>query len=161
MASLGLGALIGLVTTVVFGLIAVLSQTSALDGPWAVFCMNILCYLALAYGYFHFVNLNLASLRIRLLREIGQAPGGLATDALGERYSAKSVIDARVRRLVEGGHLVKTAGRYYLGKNKSFLLLFEVFEFMKHVVLGRGSRLIERCVREDSRSTQRRGCQRK
>ncbi len=141
MVCLASGALIGLV--VVTGLSAALLRDHIRDlDSLATLLMNLLTYLALAYGYFHFVNLNLASLRIRLLAEIGAEGTGLAESAIFAKYNSKSVITARVRRLTAGHHLVEREGRYFLGKNRVFLLLYEIFEVMKFAILGRGSRLL-------------------
>jgi hypothetical protein len=134
-------ALAGLPLTAAATVLALLPGTWSLNA-WAMLAFSAVANLALAYGYFHFVNLNLASLRIRLLSEFAAAPGGLPLAELFRRCNAAAVVTARLERLVQRGHLQVKDGRYVLVPNRAFLLPFEVFEFLKFVVLGRGSRLL-------------------
>lgn len=104
--------------------------------------VDVMSYLALSYGYFHFVNLNLASLRIRLLREIARSDTGLSVADILEKYNASRVVQNRVERLVRGGHLKKQNGRYVVGR-RFYVWLFGLFELMKLAVLGRGNKLVK------------------
>lgn len=110
----------------------------------AYLLLDLMTYVALGYGYFHFVNINLASLRIRVLREIADAPDGLSRDQILSRYNSDEIIANRLTRLVQGRHLVAANGKYLLGENPTFLILFRLFDTLKRVVLGRGHLLINR-----------------
>jgi hypothetical protein len=97
--------------------------------------LNIATYLALAFGYFNFVNLTIASLRIRLLGELEAAGGTLERAALLQTYNTRQVIALRIERLVRGGHLREQGGRYVIGKRR-FLAVAQVYNFLRTLVIG-------------------------
>ena len=80
--------------------------------------MNTVAALGFAFCYFNFVNLTIASLRIRVLEEIADSGGWLPRAALLDRYGTGSVADIRLERLVGGGHLVERNGRLYSGRSR-------------------------------------------
>jgi hypothetical protein len=98
--------------------------------------LNLLTYLALAFGYFNFVNLTVASLRIRLLEEIREAGGALPADALKAAYNSREVVAIRLQRLVEGGHLVEKNGRLHSGR-LPFLIVARMFDGLHWFIFGR------------------------
>ncbi len=105
--------------------------------------VNLLTYLCLAWCYFHFINIMVASLRIRLIREIAAA-GSLSQSDILECYDARAVVDRRLERLLAGGHLARRAdGRLAVG-SPFFLVIFDIFQMLKVAVLGRGNRLLPR-----------------
>ncbi|HAF94608.1 MAG: hypothetical protein A2X34_10690 [Elusimicrobia bacterium GWC2_51_8] len=104
---------------------------------------NVISYTAFAYGYFHFININVASLRIRLLQEIINSPGGLSEKDVLLCYNSEDIIDNRIKRLISSGQLIEKEGYYYLGKNRAFLRLFWLFEILKYAVLGHGNRFLK------------------
>lgn len=141
--SLGLGCVLGLVVTLWNSLAALARmQVDAGDG-FGFLTLNSLTYLALAFGYFNFVNLNIASLRIRILEELLASDGRMSADSLLASYNTDKMIVARLDRLVSGGHLVKKDGRFYSGK-LTFLLLARFFDFMRPVILGANSQVVYR-----------------
>jgi hypothetical protein len=94
-------------------------------------------YAGLGFCYFAFLNLNQASLRIRMLKELDAAPGAtLPLADLLERYHAGHILDARLERLVAGGQLVERDGRYLRGPRSEFLLLSRVLNLLKRGLLG-------------------------
>jgi hypothetical protein len=97
--------------------------------------LNTATYLSLAFGYFNFVNLTIASLRIRLLGELNGAGGVLERAALLETYNTRQVIAVRIDRLVRGGHLRELDGRYFIGKRR-FLAVARVYNFLRVLVIG-------------------------
>ena len=133
----------------IFGLICTVSltlginflQTNSLDF-FSYLLLGCISYVALAYSYFHFVNANIASLRIRILQEIIDSAGGLTEEGVLYRYNAEQMLDKRIERLVNSNQLVEKQGTYYLGRNRTFLRLFCSFEVLKFVFLGRGNRLL-------------------
>lgn len=127
----------------VAGLMAALGFTGA--GLWragatvvdaaALVAMNMTAYLALAFCYFNFVNLTVASLRIRLLEELLEAPGPLPKAALLGRYDSANVAGLRIERLVRGGHLVEQNGRFRSGRLK-FLVVARIFDVLHRIIIG-------------------------
>jgi hypothetical protein len=101
--------------------------------------LNLLAYLALAFGYFNFVNLTVASLRIRLLEEIREAGGALPADALKAAYNSQEVVALRLQRLVQGGHLVEKNGRLHSGR-LPFLIVARIFDGLHWCIFGRRGR---------------------
>jgi hypothetical protein len=136
------GFVIGLVCTFIFALFAYVHQNNALDF-FAYLILDIIAYTAFSYGYFHLININLASLRIRILHEIIISPSGLSEQDILRRYNAEQIIDNRIKRFINTKQFIERDGRYFLGQNKSFLILFWLFEVLKFVFLGRGNRLLK------------------
>lgn len=132
---------IGLIIMSFFALLAYDAQSNILNFL-AYLLLDIIAYTAFSYGYFHFININIASLRIRILHEIGNSPEGLLKEEILNRYSAKQVIENRLRRLMDSNQLIEKNGYYFLGKNRTFLILFWLFEVLKCVILGKGNRLL-------------------
>ncbi|MHB8834640.1 MAG: GtrA family protein [Candidatus Methylomirabilia bacterium] len=140
MTLLIVGGFAGLATTTVAVLLA-LAALPTVRNPNVLLLFNDAIFLALAWCYFHFVNLNIASLRIRLLQEFHKSPEGMAEAEVLARYGAAHVLDNRLLRLTSGGHLVEREGRYYSG-TPFFLILFELFEVLKRIVMGKGNSLV-------------------
>ena len=98
--------------------------------------LDVLTYLALALGYFNFVNLTVASLRIRLLEELSEAGGRLPRHALIREYSSANVVGLRLDRLIRGGHLVERDERLFSGR-AVFLVVARIFDVLRWAVIGR------------------------
>jgi hypothetical protein len=105
--------------------------------------LDIIAYTAFSYGYFHFININIVSLRMRILHEINDSPEGLSKEEILNRYSAEQIIEYRLKRLMGSNQLTEENGYYFLGKNRTFLTLFWLFEILKHVILGHGNRFLK------------------
>jgi hypothetical protein len=135
--SLSLGFAIGLVC-VAFLTARALHALGASAIDTAFLAMTNACtYLALAFGYFNFVNLTVASLRIRLLDEVRQAGGAIERKTLLDGYNTSSVTAIRLSRLVAGGHLVDRGdGRLVIGRRR-FLAVARIFAALRWLVLGR------------------------
>jgi hypothetical protein len=97
--------------------------------------LNLTSYGALGWGYFHFVNLCIASLRIRVLEEIAEVGGEMDGAALLTQYNTDGMIGLRISRLTAGGHLVVREERYYSGKSQ-FLWAARFFELLRRLILG-------------------------
>lgn len=98
--------------------------------------LNLFTYLALAFGYFNFVNLTVASLRIRLLEEIRESGGELPAAALKATYNSREVVAIRLQRLIQGGHLVEKNGRLHSGR-LPFLIVARIFDGLHWFIFGR------------------------
>jgi hypothetical protein len=110
---------------------------------------NLVIYLALSYDYFNFVNLNMVSLRIRVLQELLAADAGLSQDDLLRQYNAEELISRRIVRLMELGYLLEQEGRYQ-HRGVGLLLLARIITSLKWLVLGHGNRTCEAALARDS-----------
>ena len=86
---------------------------SRIEGADA-WCVAILTYLALAYGFFVFLNLNVTSLRIRMLREMLRADGRMDMNTLLHQYTPEERLRRRLERLQSGGQIRLEVGRWRL-----------------------------------------------
>ena len=99
---------------------------------------NLLVYSALSYCYFHFINLCLTARRIRLVRDLFGAPGGLTLAQILESYNARDMVKKRVQRLLGSGQIVEQNGRYFVGK-PVILFAARIMVILKFIFLGKGS----------------------
>jgi hypothetical protein len=135
-----------LVGSFIPGLLATIGATAAgllamhaTPSDWCGFaCLNLVTYGALGWGYFHFVNLCIASLRIRILEELMERGGEATVSHLFSRYNDEQMITARLERLERGGHLMRRDGRYVGGKPQ-FLYVARLFDVLRRSVLGTSS----------------------
>jgi len=134
--SLKLGFIGGLIAAMVVSGWGVGRMTISPQDRVGYVVLNLLTYLALAFGYFNFVNLTVASLRIRLLEEVREAGGALPADALKAAYNSGGVVAIRLERLVQGGHLVEKDGRLHVGK-LPFLIVARIFDGLHWFIFGR------------------------
>jgi len=96
--------------------------------------LNILTYVGLAFGYFNFVNCNVTSLRIRLLRELLEHhPQGLDQKEILNKYGADEVLSVRLNRLTKNGYLVLRGERYYIGR-PGILAIARVFDVLIWII---------------------------
>ena len=133
--ALAIGALVGLAVTIAITLVACRRDAVSLVDTLALVGLNTLAALAFAFGYFNFVNLTVASLRIRILEELAEAGGRLPRAALLDRYGTASVADLRLARLLGGGHLVERNGRLHTGRLQ-FLLVARIFDGLRWLIFG-------------------------
>lgn len=133
------------------GIVAVLTFFSLSRAPLNVpdfssyFLLNLAIYAASSYCYFHFVNIQIASLRMQMMREIAKSKGGMSKQEILQRYNASRILNTRIQRLTDGGYLKESNGRFYPGDRSFFLVLFHIFELMKRMIIGRGHRLPDPC----------------
>lgn len=137
--SLAVGFLIGLLAVVVVAAWAESLMAVSLQDRVGYFVLDLLAYLALAFGYFNFVNLTVASLRIRLLEELRDAGGILATSSLMSAYDSSQVVAIRLERLVRGRHLVEKDGRLHAGR-LPFLIVARIFDCLHWFIIGRAKK---------------------
>lgn len=103
--------------------------------------LNALTYAALGWGYFHFVNMGIASLRIRMLRELEDAGGSLSRARLLTEYNSESVVALRIHRLTSGGHFIVVDDRYHIGR-KRFLVTARLFDLLRRILFGSNYRAL-------------------
>jgi hypothetical protein len=131
-----MGVLAGLVAVAAISAVATSRMGAQGQDRWGLMALNILTYLALAYGYVGYVSMNMTSLRIRVLKEVLECGGGLPKAQLLARYSGDDVVSSRIRDLISGGYLIDQGGRLHSGK-PAVLIIAILWDFMRWVVLGR------------------------
>jgi len=104
----------------------------------AMFLVDGPIYGCLAYGYANFVNLGHASVRIRIYRELLDAPDGVEVSALRARYGEAGMLSTRLRRMLEAEDLAFDGASYRLRKSR-LLAISNVIFGLKRAVLGRTS----------------------
>jgi len=133
--ALTIGAATGLVATIAITFLACSKDAVSGADRLSLLAVNATASLAFAFGYFNFVNLTVASLRIRILEELADAGGRLPRAALLDRYGTASVADLRLDRLVGGGHLVARNGRLHTGRLQ-FLVVARIFDGFRRLIFG-------------------------
>ncbi|MFZ4731113.1 MAG: hypothetical protein ACOYK7_01075 [Pirellulales bacterium] len=131
-AGIGVGLVVALACTIV----PLAAGATPTADTLALVALNTFAFLAFAFGYFNFVNLTIASLRIRMLEEIRAAARPLSRTDLLARYDTERVVGLRIERLVSGGHLVDRDGRLVSGRLR-FLIVARFFESLRRGILGR------------------------
>lgn len=126
----------GLVAVVAIGA-AFLLGTGASGEGWGAALVWALAYLALVYAYvFGFFNLGESARRVRLLIELAAAgPRGMTRAEILTAYNARTIVTARLQRLVTGGQLEMRAGRYHL-RRRGALVAASLLVALKVVLLG-------------------------
>jgi hypothetical protein len=127
------GMAAGLFTTAGVSLLA-LGGRFDIDGIFLL-VFNLVASLALAYCYFCFVNLNLTSLRIRMLQELRASPDGLSRAGILKLYNARTLVDRRIDRLTQGGQMRQVGGRFYT-RPSVLLTVARIINLLKLVVLN-------------------------
>lgn len=122
--------------------VLVICEYFAYKGPLAewlsLFCANLVIYSCFSYCYFGFVNMGETARRIRLLRELGDAPEGLTEEQVLSRYNAGEIVDLRLARLLSNNQVILRDARYYVG-SPAMLFISKILVLMKLVVLGKRS----------------------
>jgi len=103
-----------------------------------IFIVNLIIYGVLGYCYFHFINLGETARRIRILRELYDANGGLTLEEILQRYNAGNIVEMRINRLLKNDQIKYNNGRYYIGK-PIMLLIAKIILLMKRLILGKKS----------------------
>jgi hypothetical protein len=138
MMNLLIAFMVGGIALVVISLVILMENPEGRIDVLFLVGMNSGTYAAVGFCYFAFINLNLASLRVRLLREIKSSPkGGMTLEEILGRYDARAVVDARLDRLVDGGQFKRKGEGFVSGPNSIFRRLARLMDLLKRVILGR------------------------
>jgi hypothetical protein len=132
--SMGLGFLAGLVASGAVAAYALWRSGAEAPDFAALLALDLVTSVGLGFGYLNFVNLNAASIRIRILKEIQEA-GGLSREELARRYDDAQLIEDRIHRLIRERQLLERDGRYVPGV-PLMLLAARTIGAMKWVVMG-------------------------
>ena len=133
-ASLFVGFAAGLVILATGELLALLRGPGTLADSLGLAAANGILFVCLWYFYFHFINIGEASLRIRVLREAERMSGRPLDDLLAV-YNVRTVVAARMERLVHDGQLVVHGGRFRAGKPR-MVVVAKAFSFLRWLLLG-------------------------
>jgi len=102
------------------------------------FVANPAIYVMLAYCFFNFINLGHASIRIRIFKECHDRGGFITHEELRAVYDDERIRDVRLKRLLDGGDIVKEEGRWKLANPRLVPVANLVFA-LKYFVLRRKS----------------------
>ncbi|MFH0753291.1 MAG: hypothetical protein V2A70_01850 [Candidatus Omnitrophota bacterium] len=102
----------------------------------AVVLVHLMTYGFLGYCYFHFINMGETARRIRLLRELYDAPEGLTQAEILFRYNAKEMVRMRLDRLLNTHQIVLRDERLYIASHVMLLMSKGVL-WMKTLILGK------------------------
>jgi hypothetical protein len=98
---------------------------------WASLCS----YLALSFCYWAFINLNLTSLRIRLVRELLKEKGyALSTDKIMQRYSPQELVDRRIERLEKSNQIKRSGDKWILLSKKLMFIILTITVLRKLIM---------------------------
>jgi hypothetical protein len=128
------GALSGLAATIGLILFAVVDlslQQIQLADIWLV---DGLTYAALAIGFWAFLNLNVTSLRIRMLRTILRADGVLKKSDLLAEYTLEERLHRRLKRLRNAGQIRLNGDRWQLTAS-GVLMIARGIEVLRLLIL--------------------------
>lgn len=99
---------------------------------------NFIIYGLLGYCFFHFINLGETGRRIRIMLELYQAENGLTLEEILQRYSAREIIDNRLKRLLDNQQILQKGNRYFV--NRSLMLYITKLMLMaKLFIIGKES----------------------
>ncbi|MFA5039208.1 MAG: hypothetical protein WC732_05970 [Candidatus Omnitrophota bacterium] len=97
-------------------------------------------YVLFSYCYYHFNNLGETARRVRILRELSNAPIGLTSAELLACYNAGEVLDRRLRRLEESGQLARKGAVYVVAGGAFLPAIAGAMHFLKRLLFRRTGR---------------------
>jgi hypothetical protein len=100
------------------------------------FLLGMSTYAFLGFCFFNVINLNVSSMRIRMVMEIRRRhPQPVPVAALRARYGMAEVLDARLARLESGRQIARRGDRYYLRRG-AVLHIAHFFSGLRSLLLG-------------------------
>jgi len=132
------GCLIGGVALLVLNAVLITWLAPFREGLIRLLLVNIPTYGALSYCYFGVVGLGETAIRIRIYAEIAKTSTGMSTEDIERLYSDGAFAAMRLRRLLEGGDIMKKDGRYFVGKNR-LVHAANIMFAAKQLLLGKKS----------------------
>ena len=137
--SIGVGFLSGLTFLIIVNAM-IWTQTGGISYDRMFFSLSsFLIYGAFSNIFFHFINMGETARRIRLLRELYDAPKGLSLDEILRRYNAREIVSLRLNRLSGKGQIKEENGRYYV-RGKAMVVLARMMLLMRLFLLGKKQR---------------------
>ena len=115
-------------------------ETSGAPGGFVdTWLLGVATYLALAFGFWAFLNLNITSMRIRILRELLRAGGHMALSDMAVFYTPAERLRRRLERLEKGGQIMCEDGRWRL-RSWQVLAIARCVEAWRGFILPRRDR---------------------
>lgn len=136
--SLFLGFFFGFIVLILLEFYAFFVGENSGEDCFYIAMVNVIAYSALAYCYFHFVNLGETARRIRIVRELYKSKNGLSMKELLAIYNARKMVEMRISRLLNSGQIICKNNRYYVGK-PVILFIAKIIIMMKIIILGKKS----------------------
>lgn len=96
--------------------------------------VGLFIYLTFSFCFWAFLNLNLTSVRIRMLRELYNQAEGLSPNLLVERYSPEELLLRRVERLQANGQVIAKNDRLVL-QSKKLLIVYMIMLGLRRIIL--------------------------
>jgi hypothetical protein len=123
---------------VTFGLVFVAAWSVCVvwDGPANtadLVVSQIGTYLGLSFCFWAFLNLNITSLRIRILRQLLHAGGSMQMSKLLAGYPESERLQRRLSRLQNGGQIVLVDGKWHI-RSSSVLALAKSIDFIRKIM---------------------------
>ena len=92
-------------------------------------------YLTLSFCFWAFLNLNITSLRIRIVRELLKSENpDVSRENLFQLYSPQELISRRIQRLEKMGHIKKKNDKWVL-QSKKILFLTVVTNILRKMII--------------------------
>lgn len=127
--SIVFGVLLGLFIQI--GLLCLLRKYTPIN--WQDDCAELLTFFSLCFCFWAFLNLNLTSLRIRLLHELNSGLQ-LTTENLLQKYSPTELIKRRIDRLKLSGQIKQENNNWILNSRKLLIFVY-VSSFLRNVLM--------------------------
>jgi hypothetical protein len=138
-ASIIIGIIGGLAVTIAAIAQGRAEAPGATDGFVDAWLLGGATYLALAFGFWAFLNLNITSIRIRLLRQLLRAGGHMPLSDMAVFYTAAERLRRRLERLEKGGQIRCEDGRWRL-RSWQVLAIARCVETWRSFILSRRDR---------------------
>ncbi len=111
-------------------------QSTAFSDFIPILIFNLITFSSLGIFYFHFINLGETGRRVRILRELFKSKNGLTEDEIFDRYSARNIVNIRIKRLISKDQIKIIDDKYFISK-PVMLLLTRIIYLIKNTVFGR------------------------
>lgn len=139
--SVFLGFFSGFFILFIFEFYIFLQQFALTKESAAILIVHLVTYMSLGYCYLHFINLGETARRIRILRELFDAPDGLSLDEILRRYNAQEIIERRLQRLLKNSQIIVKNDIYYIGK-PIMLWMARIVVAFKFILLDKKSEFV-------------------
>lgn len=138
-ASIIIGIFCGLAMTLAVIALGCAEAPGATDGFVDTWLLGSATYLALAFGFWAFLNLNITSMRIRILRQLLRAGGRMGLSDMAVSYTLAERLRRRLERLAKGGQIMCEDGRWRL-RSWQVLAIARCVEAWRGFILPRRDR---------------------
>ncbi len=132
-SKIGLSIVFGIAIGLICDLILVCFSSDTSNFTILDVSISLLTYLAWSFCFWAFLNLNITSLRIRIVRDLLKEKT-LSTDKLFSQHSQHELIMRRLKRLVSTNQITKHQGKWRL-KSKKLLIFVYVSIVLRKLII--------------------------